>query len=166
MAPPPDAWPGTTGELAGATFGRLTVEAPAPPDDEGNVRLLCRCACGRLAVRRVSDLREGRAAACRVCGPPASAEPRRRRPRRLRDPEGWEREKRAARDRRRQRREAEPTYREREAEYARRYRDRIRIPPLCELCGHPCVRPPGKTGPLRFCGAVCRALAKRRAKAA
>lgn len=109
-------WPGLTAELAGATFGRLTVERPAGIDSEGFVLVSCRCVCQRLAVRRVVDLMAGRVfLSCRVCAPL-----------RIRDPEAWAREVRSARERRRERRAKDPAYREREAGYARRYRARKR----------------------------------------
>lgn len=63
------AWPGETAELEGVSFGSLTVEAPMGVDARG-VRVLCRCSCGRVAVRLVAELASGRALACRVCGAP------------------------------------------------------------------------------------------------
>lgn len=48
-------------------FGLLVVEGTAPPAPDGRQRVTCRCRCGRLAVRAVAELREGRAAACLRC---------------------------------------------------------------------------------------------------
>ena len=48
-------------------FGLLVVEGTAPPAPDGRQRVTCRCRCGRLAVRAVTELREGRAAACLRC---------------------------------------------------------------------------------------------------
>lgn len=48
-------------------FGRLTVESTAPCGPDGSERVTCRCACGRLAVRSVTELRAGDAIACARC---------------------------------------------------------------------------------------------------
>ncbi len=53
-------------DLAGQTFGHLTVLAPANNVD-GRTAWLCRCGCGREAVVRSFDLRMGYA---RNCGDP------------------------------------------------------------------------------------------------
>lgn len=68
----PVAWPGETKSLRGVVFGKLTVEAPGRVDDAG-VRVTCRCACGRIAVRLVSEL--GNHSACRVCRKAKVAKP-------------------------------------------------------------------------------------------
>lgn len=150
-------WPGLTVELAGAVFGALTVEAPGELDAEGYVRVWCRCSCGRLALRRVVDLLEGRTEACRVCveppRPPPPPPPSKQVPLKARDPEAWERHKRAARDRRRERRANDPAFRDREAGYARAYRRRRRRPARpCVVCGRPCP-----TRHHSYCSGACKA---------
>lgn len=59
-------WTGPGEDLRGVVFGRMTVEAPAPMDG-AHVRVTCRCACGRVAIRRVADLRAEASPGCRVC---------------------------------------------------------------------------------------------------
>lgn len=61
-------WTGEGEDLRGATFGHLTVEAPATRGDLG-VRVTVRCSCGRVGVRYVAYLASGRARACARCRP-------------------------------------------------------------------------------------------------
>lgn len=147
------AWLGDTGELAGLTFGRLTVESPGGLDAEGRVLVWCRCRCGRAALRRVLDLREFRTRACRVCEPPPPPQAA----------ASWEAEKARARERRRERRAKEPEFRAREAAWAKRYRERqsqrgrAMEPRACAVCGRAC--------PARrraYCTPACMAVGRSR----
>lgn len=69
-------WPGEN--LTGLVFDRLTLEAPCRMDARGLV-VTCRCSCGRIAIRRLADLRASVEAMCRVCAD--SPEQRRKRAR-------------------------------------------------------------------------------------
>lgn len=59
-------WTGPGKDLRGLVSGWLTVEAAAPSDGV-HLRALCRCRCGRPAVRRIVALRSGEARACVHC---------------------------------------------------------------------------------------------------
>ena len=51
-------------DLAGQTFGRLTVIARAPTSERGQARWRCRCECGTEKVVRGTDLRHGGTSSC------------------------------------------------------------------------------------------------------
>ncbi|PKN07923.1 MAG: hypothetical protein CVU73_11020 [Deltaproteobacteria bacterium HGW-Deltaproteobacteria-8] len=51
-------------DLAGKTFGKVSVIEPFDRTDKGEVRWLCRCSCGKQSVHRGSNLRSGRVNSC------------------------------------------------------------------------------------------------------
>lgn len=59
-------WTGPGEDLRGLESGWLTVEAAAPADGV-HLCALCRCRCGRVAVRRIAALAAGEERACRRC---------------------------------------------------------------------------------------------------
>lgn len=59
-------WTGPGEDLRGWVFGRWVVTGPASAD-AGGVRVMCRCACGRIGGRYVADLMAGRTDRCRRC---------------------------------------------------------------------------------------------------
>jgi len=51
-------------EMAGKTFGRLTVLYHSDYDSDGVARWLCKCQCGNYAVVRGTSLRRGSTRSC------------------------------------------------------------------------------------------------------
>lgn len=53
-----------TGTKAGDVFGRLTLVAPSPGNEDGKPRWLCRCACGTEKSVGQAKLRNGNTTSC------------------------------------------------------------------------------------------------------